>query len=193
MPLASWPQRDHSPRMKTIGRTVAALFATHAILAPLANFKLPWDQAALALFVVGLTWVVIGIAMQPVLRPRSEAAALAFFGITVTILCGLLVEGVAMQAQMPALRRPAHLMNLLLGGVAFLVFYGALFRFALIPRILSAFALVTAAILIVGALIPLLGNPTVMLFFMPVGLSQLAVIVWLAIKGFDAGQGARTT
>jgi hypothetical protein len=60
-------------------------------------------------------------------------------------------------------------MDLLLGGGALLVFYSALFRFALIPRALSVFGLATVVLMMTGAVIPLLGYPTVMLMFMPMG------------------------
>jgi hypothetical protein len=52
-------------------------------------------------------------------------------------------------------------------------------------RRLSAFGLVTVVLLIVGALIPLFGYRTAMQLFMPIGLSQLALVLWLMIKGFE--------
>jgi hypothetical protein len=176
---------------RTIGRIVAALFLTQAAFGPLANFVLPADQAALVLFMTGLVWIGVAIVVHPLLRQYSEAAALAFLALAIVCLSGLIAEGVALHAKLPALRRPAHFMNLMLGGVAYLVFYGTLLRHALIPRVLAAFGVITAALVIVGALIPWLGSPTVMAFFMPIGLSQLAVVVWLAIKGFAAREGAQ--
>jgi hypothetical protein len=174
---------------RTIGRIVAALFLTQAALGPLANFVLPGDQAALVLFMAGLVWVGVAVVVHPLLRQYSEVAALAFLALAIVCLSGLIAEGAALYAKLPALRRPAHFLNLMLGGVAYLVFYGTLLRFALIPRLIAGFAVITAAIVIVGALIPWLGSPTIMAFFIPIGLSQLAVIVWLAIKGFEARPG----
>jgi hypothetical protein len=178
---------------KTIGRVVAALFLTQAAFGPLANFVLPGAAAALVLFLTGLVWLGVAITVHPLLRQHSEAAALGFFALAIACFCGLIVEGVTLHAAMPPLRRPAHYMALMLGGVAYLVFYGALLRFALIPRVLAAFGAITAALVIAGALIPWLGSPNIMAFFMPIGLSQLAVIVWLAIKGFDSRQGVRAS
>jgi hypothetical protein len=177
---------------RSIGRTVAALFLIQAAFGPLANFVLPGRQAALVLFGAGLVWVGVAVAMWPLLRQHSERAALALVALAAVAFAGLVFEGAALHSGMTALRRPAHFTNLLLGGVCFLIFYGALFRFTLVPRLLSAFGLITVVILIVGALIPFLGYPTVMVMFMPIGLSQLALVVWLAIKGFAARPGVPT-
>jgi hypothetical protein len=83
-----------------------------------------------------------------------------------------------------SVRNSAHYMNLLVSGGSLLVLYTVLFRFALIPRALSALGLATVALLIAGAVIPLLGHRTVMQIFMPMGLSQLALVLWLIARGF---------
>ena len=49
---------------------------------------------------------------------------------------------------------------------------------------MSAFGLATVALLIAGGVIPLLGHRTVMQMFMPMGLSQLALVLWLIARGF---------
>jgi hypothetical protein len=66
-----------------------------------------------------------------------------------------------------AMRSGAHFTSLLLGGCALGVFYVALFHLRL-----------------VAAALPLVGRHTVMTLFMPVGLAQLALVAWLAAKGF---------
>lgn len=178
---------------RAIGRVVAALFLTQAAFGPLANFVLPGEQAALVLFMSGLVWIGVAIVVHPLLRQHSEAAALGFVALAIVCFSGLNVEGAALHAAMPALRRPVHYANLTLAGVAYVLFYGTLLRFALLPRVLAGFAVLTALAVIVGALIPWLGSPTIMAFFMPIGLSQLAVVVWLAIKGFDSRSGVHAS
>lgn len=177
---------------RTIGRIVAALFLIQGAFGPLANFVLPGDQAALVLLLSGLVWIGVAVVVHPLLRQHSETAALAFLALAIVCFAGLNAEGAALHAGMSALRRPLHYMNLMLAGVAYVVLYGTLLRFALIPRVLAGFAVLTAVTVIVGALIPWLGSPTIMAFFMPIGLSQLAVTVWLAIKGFVARPGVPT-
>ena len=84
-----------------------------------------------------------------------------------------------------SVRNSAHYMNLLVSGGSLLVLYTVLFRFALIPRALSAFGLATVALLIAGAVIPLSGHRTIMQMFVPIGLSQLALVLWLITRGFE--------
>lgn len=165
--------------------------------------------AALLLLVTGALWLGIAITALPVFRQYSRALALWFLALAVISFFGVVVEGFAVRSMLalsreyatagagdvalfqPAatlvrsLRASAHYTNLLVSGGAFIVFYSVLFRSALIPRALSVFGLVTAVVLVTGALIPLFGYPTVMLFFMPMGLSQLALVLWLMVKGFE--------
>lgn len=61
------------------------------------------------------------------------------------------------------------------------MFYVALFRFQLVPRVLAALGVVASVVLIAGGLIPLLGYPTVMLLFVPIGLVGLALMLWLLV------------
>ena len=112
-------------------------------------------------------------------------------GLAVANFAGLIVEGIAVRSMLslsqeyvkadPAdvglfhapgtlirsVRNSAHQMNLLVSGGSLFVLYAVLFRFALIPRALSASGLATAALPITGAMIPLSGYRTVMQMFMP--------------------------
>ena len=83
-----------------------------------------------------------------------------------------------------SLRNSAHYANLLASGVSFLVLFLLLFRYALVPRAISALGLVATAVLIGGAVIPLLGFRTVMSMFTPMGLAMVALVSWLIFKGF---------
>ena len=48
----------------------------------------------------------------------------------------------------------------------------------------SVLGLLTVALLIAAALIALFGHPVHMWMIMPMGLSQLALVLWLLIRGF---------
>jgi hypothetical protein len=163
----------------------------------------------LLLTVTGALWIAIAVTALPVLRQYSHSLALWFLALAIVSFCGLLVEGFAVRTMLalsqeysrtagadaalfaaPAalarsLRSAAHYTNLLLSGASLLLLYGALYRHALIPRVLSVLGLVAVVALLVGALIPLLGQPTVMQLFMPMGLAQLALVLWLIVKGFQ--------
>jgi hypothetical protein len=68
------------------------------------------------------------------------------------------------------------------------VLYVMLYRSALIPRVLAIVGLITAMLQITGITLPqFLGYPSVMPFAtgMPLGVSYLALILWLMFKGFE--------
>jgi hypothetical protein len=165
--------------------------------------------AALLAPVEGALWIAMAIAAFPIFRQYSNSLAVAFLILTGVSLAGLIVEAIGMRsllalsveytkagdanaalfqplaAMVRALRNSAHYLNLLVGGGILVVVYTLLLRFALIPRVLSVFGLVTVASMMSGAIIPLLGYPTIMAMFMPMGLSHLALAGWLLVKGFE--------
>ena len=169
--------------------------------------------AVLLLLGTGLISLANAITAMPVIRRHSAAMAVAFVALAAVNFSGVVVEGIALRAMLAlsqefartgaadpaafetlstlarAVRNSAHYTNLLLGGCALLVFYIALFRFKLVPRALAALGLLTVTSLIAGALVPLFGYPTVMLMFMPMGLSHLALALWLVVRGFAETDG----
>lgn len=162
----------------------------------------------LLLMLTGVFLLGVAITLLPVLRPHSAAMAIWLVAFATVGLAGLVLEGVALRAIVPlsqeyvkagaadagvlqvagmlirSIRNTAHYTDILMSGGTFSVFYGALFRFALVPRALGALGLFAVAMMIAGALIPLFGYPTVMAMFLPMGLSLFALAAWLLIKGF---------
>ena len=63
--------------------------------------------------------------------------------------------------------------------------YSVLWRFALVPRALAAFGLAAVMLQIAAVLMPLFGYRIVFLLIVPLGLSQLALALWLIAKGFE--------
>ena len=186
-----------------------ALTAPPGFLANAAAKAIQVNVAVLLSLGTGALALGIAIVAVPLLRRYSYAMALWFLALAVVNFSGLVVEGIAVRSMLslsqeyvkadPAdvglfhapgtlirsVRNSAHYMNLLLSGGSLLVLYAVLFRFALIPRALSAFGLAAVALLITGAMIPLSGHRTVMQIFMPMGLSQLALVLWLMARGFE--------
>ena len=83
-------------------------------------------------------------------------------------------------------RRWAHYSELLVIDCWIFLLYSILFRFAVAPRTLAAFGLLT--VLLHFTAIPLrglLGYSMVTLLGMPMGLGHLALAVWLMAKGFQ--------
>jgi len=78
----------------------------------------------------------------------------------------------------------AHYLAKIFDGFTTLVFYAALYRFALVPRVLAVFGLIAAPLMITSLALPLFGHDVVFPMLAPLGLSQLILALWLVTKGF---------
>jgi uncharacterized protein DUF4386 len=82
-------------------------------------------------------------------------------------------------------RRWAHYSELLVIDCWILLLYCLLYRFALVPRVLAAFGLITVLLHFSGIPLPLfLGYRSVMQMGMPMALSHSALALWMMAKGF---------
>jgi hypothetical protein len=185
-----------------------AISAPAGFLATAAGHSTQVTAAVLLMLLMGGISLGIAITALPVLRRYSEAMALWLLAISVIGVAGVLVEGFALQSMLSlsqefvktgaadagrfqtlgawaaSTRNSAHFTNFVISGAGSVVFYAALFRFALVPRVISTLGLVASVLLMAGGLIPLFGYPTQMLLFVPIGLVGLALMVWLLVKGF---------
>ena len=188
-----------------------AIAAPAGFLATAAGQSTQVTGAVLLMLAMGALSLGIAITALPVLRQYSEAMALWLLTITVIGVAGVLVEGFALQSMLSlsqeyvnagagdagrfqvlgawaaSARNSAHFTNFVISGAGSLVFYAALFRFALVPRVISALGVVASVLLMAGGLIPLFGYPTVMLLFVPIGVVGLALMLWLLVRGFAEG------
>jgi Domain of unknown function (DUF4386) len=82
-------------------------------------------------------------------------------------------------------RNWAHYTHVLVGGATFLLFYSMLYRFALIPRALAAIGVIAVVLQMTTVAMPFFGHSVVMLMLAPMGLSHLALALWLVTKGFE--------
>jgi hypothetical protein len=150
----------------------------------------------------------IAITAYPVFRQYSQAMALWFVALSVAGLSVAAVENMnvmsmlslsleyakanaAAQDQLQALRvvvassrNWAHYIGLIIAGSTIFVMYAVLYRFALVPRALAAFGLAAVVLQLVAVAMPLFGQGIVFLLLAPLGLSQLALALWLILKGF---------
>jgi hypothetical protein len=82
-------------------------------------------------------------------------------------------------------RRWGHYTELLAIDGWIFVFYSLLYRFALVPRALAAFGLITVTLHFTGITLPLLlGYSSVTLMGATMALSHIALALWLMAKGF---------
>jgi hypothetical protein len=196
-----------------------AITSPPGFLANAASYPMQVNAAVLLAFMAGGLTIAVPIVAWPLFRQCSQSLALWFLALGVVCVSVAVVEGIAVRAMLAlsqefakaggaaavgdlfqasatvvrSLRNSAHYANLLASGVSFLVLFLLLFRYALVPRAISALGLVATTVLIGGAVIPLLGFPTVMSMFTPMGLAMLALVSWLLYKGFaDRRDGAVT-
>jgi hypothetical protein len=87
-----------------------------------------------------------------------------------------------------ASRNWAHFTHITIGGATLLVFYVALYRFALVPRVLAAIGIVACALQITTVTRPFFGGEVIFPMLAPLGLANLAVAVWLLVKGLPDKQ-----
>ncbi len=184
------------------------LTATHAretsvILGVLA-------EIASAIAVVG-----IGVFLYPVLREHSRVIALGYLAfrliepmITVIIvLASLSILALSQQytasgatdtgqyellgALFQSTRDWALMIYILVFCTGAFLFYGLLFRARLVPRLLSVWGLVGAAILFGGALIDMLVTDIPPEAYGAVmGVNEIVFPLWLIFKGFNTGRAA---
>ncbi len=158
--------------------------------------------------VTGALAAAIAITVFPVFRRLSERMALWFLALGIAALSLAVVEnGTVMsllslskayaasngadlasfegvRGVVAASRNWAHYTHLVVGGSTLLVFYAALYRFALVPRAFAAFGLVAVALQLATVSLPFFGVQVVLLLLAPLGFANLALAVWLVTKGF---------
>jgi hypothetical protein len=160
---------------------------------------------------MGALSVGIAIAVWPLLVERSRRMALWFVVLaavglssaaleSLTVLCMLSLSqahaaaGAANGDQFAVLadelrsaRYWAHYLRLIIEGCTLIVLYASLLRFALVPRAFAGFGLAAAALMLIAVTMPIFGNQIVFLLLLPLGLSQLALVVWLPLRGLHIG------
>ncbi|HKE49240.1 MAG TPA: DUF4386 family protein [Rhodanobacteraceae bacterium] len=159
--------------------------------------------------------VGIAVVALPVLRTRSVAMASWLLAFAVVGFAGAVVEysnslsmlsfsqafakadapgADVLRTLAPGAAAPriwAHFIGLMIAGGFAFTLYAALFRFALVPRVLAGFGALAACSEIIAVAMPLFGQPVVFPMIAPLGLAHLALVVWLLAKGFAEPATAR--
>jgi hypothetical protein len=154
--------------------------------------------------------LTIGIAIValPIFRQHSDAMALLLVAVGVIMFSLQAVDNAhvmsmlslsqqyvqaggpddlfqTLAAVVGSTRRWAHYSELLVIDAWIFVFYSLLCRFALVPRALAAFGLITVMLHFTGITLPLfLGYHSVTLMGATMALSHIALALWLMAKGF---------
>jgi hypothetical protein len=185
----------------------AVFSAPGGYLANAAAHATDFSIAALLGIALGTIMMGIAIALWPILRKHSETMALWLLALgiggfalaaveqTTTLSLLSLSQAYAKAGAdaasfeiargiVASARNWAHYVNLIVAGVTFLVFYTALFRFTLVPRVLAAFGILAALSQMTAISMPFFGHEVIFPMLAPLGLCQLALAIWLLVKGF---------
>ncbi len=178
-------------------------------LANAAGASLQIKLAVFLLFANCALTIGIAIAAWPVFRQYSEAMALWLLAAGVIMFSLQAVDNAHMLSMMSlsqqyaqaggpdeliqtlaavvgSTRRWAHYSELLVIDAWIFVLYWILYRFALVPRALAAFGLLTVMLHFTG--IPLrgfLGYSLVTLMGVPMAFSHIALALWMMARGFE--------
>ncbi len=168
--------------------------------------------AVILLMINGAITLVISLAAFPVIRRYSLHMAIALVAVSAVWIVMQLVDNVYLlsmlglsrrfaeggavnadlynmvAAQLRSTRVVAHYTELLVIDIWFGLFFGALFAFRLVPRVLSAIGLLAVALHIIGIPMSMFaGYATILDLAYGLAISYLLVGGWLLLKGFRPG------
>jgi hypothetical protein len=137
---------------------------------------------------LALCVVALAIANLP-LQAIESSMVLSMLSLTERYAAAGAADGAMLQVLAAALesgRRWVHYMQLLTIVSWILVLFAAVWRAALIPRVLGAIGVLTCMLQIVGVpLRGLLGRPLLMEMAIPLAPAYVALGMWLLVKGFE--------
>jgi hypothetical protein len=172
-----------------------------------APHALQVGASALLGILIGAFSLATAITVLPILRKYSERMALTFVAAGIVALSLATVESgtvmsllslskgyaangadpgqfEALRGIVAAARNWAHFTHLTVSGSTLLIFYAALYRFALVPRVFAVFGMAAVVLQLVTITRPFFGGQVILPLLAPLGLANLAVAVWLLVKGF---------
>jgi hypothetical protein len=187
----------------------APVFAAPGYLVNAAAHPMNLSLSALAGLATGAISLGIAITIFPILRKPGEPYALWLLAIAIANFALGAVEQTtvlslqslsnaytaaaaapdealfqALRGVVSAARNWAHYVHLVISGGMLLIFFVALCRFALVPRILAAIGIVATLLQMTGVAMPLFGRDVAFALLAPMGLAVTATAAWLLWKGF---------
>ena len=191
---------------------LAPAFGPPGFLANAAAHGLALSGSALLGLGAGLLSIGVVTVGLPVFRRCSQRMVLWMLALSAAALALVAVENVGLlsmrslseayagAAAIPdrsaleavaivvrSARNWAHYTELITSGGLYLVLYLLLYRFRLIPRLLSGAGIGAVLLQLVAVAAPIFEHPFVRSLIVPLGASQLALAVWLVLRGFDSG------
>ncbi|MCO4847187.1 MAG: DUF4386 domain-containing protein [Yoonia sp.] len=185
-----------------------ATMASQIIIAPMLGAPDVVGQVTdqRSLFVVGvmlelanaLASAGIAIALYPIIWRCVQGLAVAYVGLRLieaslgacaAIGLLMLLSGTD-RALAVALHDWAFLLVLLVFSIGTLILYPVLFKFRLVPVVLSLWGLIGGLMLLVSVVLILfgrieIGSGTDMVLSLPIWINEMALALWLIFRGFD--------
>jgi len=184
------------------------IFAAPGFLVNASAHPSKMALAALLGIVTGALSVGVAVTAFRAFRQSSQAMALWFIAMAVAGFAVDVVESINLMSLLslseayakasgaerdlfPSLRiivasarNWAHYLGLITGGSSLFVFYIALLRFALLPRVLAAFGMAAVLLQLTAVTMPLFGHDIVFAMLAPLGVVQLMAAGWMMVKGW---------
>lgn len=165
--------------------------------------------AVLLCLISGVMYVGIALMLWPIFKLINQKLALMFLGFSIISFTIITLDSLSILTLLSiskeyatgnsidtnylktlgtvfsAVRMWAHLLVILVGCVSLFLFYYLFFRSKQIPRFISVFGLLGVVLMLTAALIDIFGQGLYMFLFLPAGIVQVLVAVWLMVKGFN--------
>jgi len=186
----------------------ASLFGEPGFLVAAAGNAPKIALSALVGVAMGLVSIGVASLLYPVFRQRSQTLGLFYFALVVAGFALTVVENISVMSLLslsqayaeaggaqPELydglkivvksaRNWTHYISMIVSGCTLFVSYFAMFRFRLIPRLLSVFGLLAVCSQLYAVTTPLFGMDVDFRFIAPLGICEIILSIWLMVRGF---------
>jgi len=138
----------------------------------------------------GVAVVGIGVLMLPILRMFNKRLALGYVVLRVTE-CAVIIGGGMYMLLLSRQIWKYEMILFLFTGLGGLILSYLLYQSQLVPRLLSVLGAIGYAMLLLGVSLNMLGYVDTnagagMLLYLPGGLFELFLPIWLFVKGFNS-------
>jgi len=157
----------------------------------------------------GVISISTAILLLPIFKKQSEKGAYAYLVFSIVGFAAVAADNTSIQSLLTlskeyvkaanpdahyfqvlgavayATRLWTHLMTLLVACLPLTAFYYLLLITKLIPRFISVWGLIGIPLIALAVLLIIFDKGSYMLLFVPFGLNQLFLVVWLLTKGFQ--------
>ncbi len=193
----------------------APLFGEPGFLVNAAGHSSQIALSAIVGVAMGLVSMGVASLLYPVFRQRSQSLGLFYFALVVAGFALTVVENISVMSMLslsqayaeaggaqPELyeglrivvkstRNWTHYISLIVSGCTLFAFYVAMYRFKLIPRLLSTVGLLAVCSQLYAVSTPLFGIHVDFRFIAPLGICQIILAFWLIARGFRGNEALK--